>query len=153
MKPEDWEEWARTAARPTDDFDRPLAPWWRRAAAIVIDAVVVDEEEVGDPDVAEVHAEGVDPEVVGELGVAGGDVAGHTFVEAALGEHAEGGGQALLAVETLLLHGGEGRRHAHLELGHDSPSYRQRLPTQSRSGPGAAPKPGWDRVRTGPSTR
>jgi uncharacterized RDD family membrane protein YckC len=41
VKPEDWEEWARTAARPTDDFDRPLAPWWRRAAAIVIDAVVV----------------------------------------------------------------------------------------------------------------
>ena len=66
-------------------------------------AVVVDQDQVGDPDVAEVHAEGVDPEVVESLGVAGGDVAGHALVEAELREQAEGGGQPLLAVEALLL--------------------------------------------------
>jgi uncharacterized RDD family membrane protein YckC len=37
----DWEEWARTRARPTDAFDRPLAAWWKRAVAIAIDAVIV----------------------------------------------------------------------------------------------------------------
>ena len=45
-------------------------------------ALVVHEDEVGGPDVAEVHAERVHPEVVGQLGVAGRDVAGDALVEA-----------------------------------------------------------------------
>ena len=65
--------------------------------------LVVDQDEVGDPDVAEVHGEGVHPEVVGALGVAGGDVPGHPLVEAELGEEAEAGRQPLLAVQAVLL--------------------------------------------------
>jgi len=36
--------------------------------------LVVDENQIGDSDVAEVHAEGVDPEVVQQFGVPGRDV-------------------------------------------------------------------------------
>src|SRR5438132_9630346 len=38
---EEWGAWAESALRPTDNFDRPLASWGRRALAILIDAVVV----------------------------------------------------------------------------------------------------------------
>ena len=69
--------------------------WMANAAvftgAVALDdlALVVDEEQVGHPDVAEVHAERVDPEVVEQLGVAGGDVAGDALVEPELAEQAE----------------------------------------------------------------
>ena len=63
--------------------------------------LVVDEDEVGGPDVAEVHPERIDPEVVSPLGIASGDVAGHPFVKTKFGEQTEGGGQALLAVQAL----------------------------------------------------
>ena len=89
-----------------------------RAPAFDDLALVVDEEEVGHPDVPEVHGEGVDPEVVGELGVAGGDVSGHAFVEAEPGEQTEGGGQALLAMQALVLDRVEGRREGELHLRH-----------------------------------
>ena len=52
-------------------------------------ALVVDQDQVGDPDVAEVHAERVDPEVVEVLGVAGRDVAGDALVEAEPAEQPE----------------------------------------------------------------
>ena len=68
-------------------------------------APVVHEDEVGHPDVAEVHAERVDPEVVEVLGVAGGDVAGDALVEPEAGEEPERGGQALLAVQALVVDG------------------------------------------------
>lgn len=55
-------------------------------------AVVVDEQQVADLDVLEGDAEGVDPEVVGELGVAGGDVAGDALLEAEAAEDAQRGG-------------------------------------------------------------
>ena len=48
-------------------------------------------------------AERVDPEVVGVLRVAGGDVAGHALVEAEPAEEPERGGEALLAVQALVL--------------------------------------------------
>ncbi len=79
---------------------------------------MVHEDEVRRPDVAEVHAEGVHPEAVLALGVAGGDVAGHALVEPEPGEQPEAGGEALLAVLALLLDGGERRREGHLQLGH-----------------------------------
>ena len=66
-------------------------------------AVVVDADQVVDRDVLEVHAERVDPEVVGVLGVAGGDVAGDALVEPEPAEDAEGRGEALLQVQALLL--------------------------------------------------
>jgi len=62
-------------------------------------AVVVHQDEVADPDVRERHRERVDPEVVGELGVARRDVAGDALLEAELGEQPEPRGEALLAVQ------------------------------------------------------
>ena len=66
-------------------------------------AVVADQQQVADPDVAEVHTERVDPEVVGQLGIAGRDVAGHALVEAELAEEPEAGRQHLLAVQALFV--------------------------------------------------
>src|SRR5438874_4397364 len=66
-------------------------------------ALVVDEQQVGDADVAEARAEGVHPEVVEALRVARRDVAGHALVEAETPEQPERGSEALLAVEALLL--------------------------------------------------
>ena len=74
-------------------------------------ALVVDQQEVLDLNLTEVHAERVDPEGVGQLGVAGGDVAGRALAEAELAEQAEGGGQALLAMAPLLLDGAELGNH------------------------------------------
>ena len=81
-------------------------------APVALDDVtlVVDEDEIADPDVGEGLAERVDPEVVGPLRVAGRDVPGHALLVAEVGEQAEGGGQALLAVEAFLLDGIERRR-------------------------------------------
>ena len=72
-------------------------------------ALGVDPDEVGDPDVAEVHPERIDPEGVGELRIAGGDVAGHALAEAAGREDPEASGEALLAVLPFLGKAGEGR--------------------------------------------
>ena len=66
-------------------------------------------------DLLEAHPERVDPEVVEPLRVAGGDVTGHPFVEPELPEQSEGGGEALLAVQALVLdrlEGGELGRKA-----------------------------------------
>src|ERR1700722_2998368 len=69
--------------------------------------LIIDTDEVGDRDMAEVDGEGVDPEKFGVLRVAGSDVAGHSLIETELGEEAEAGGQTLFTVATLLFHGGE----------------------------------------------
>jgi hypothetical protein len=61
-------------------------------------ALVVDEDQVAHPDVLEGQSERVDPEVVRQLGVAGGDVAGHALLEAELAEDPQGGREPLLAV-------------------------------------------------------
>ncbi len=66
-------------------------------------ALVVDEQEVLDADLPEAHAERIDPEVVGVLGVPCRDVAGRALGEAEPPEETEGGGQALLAMPALLL--------------------------------------------------
>ena len=99
-------------------------------------ALVVEQHQVADPDVGEGLAERVDPEVVGQLRVAGGDVPGDALLVAEVGEEPEGGGQALLAVEALLLHGLEDGRVGKAELGH-SPEFRPDGPggQQSRRSP------------------
>ena len=74
-----------------------------RPAAVDDVAGVVDQEQVADPHVAEAHAERVDPEVVGELGVADRDVPGDAFAEPDATEDAQRAGQLLLAVQALLL--------------------------------------------------
>ncbi len=48
-------------------------------------------------------ANGIDPEVIGELGIARGDVAGHAFAEPEGAEETETGGQALFDVRALVL--------------------------------------------------
>ena len=87
-----------------------------RAVALDDLSGVADEDEVGDPHVAEAHAERVHPEVVGQLGIACRDVPGDALGEAEAAEQAQRAGQLLLAVQALLLHGGELRRDRHLSL-------------------------------------
>ena len=53
-----------------------------RVAALDDLAGVVDQDQVADPDVGERRPERVDPEVVGELGVAGRDMTRHALLEA-----------------------------------------------------------------------
>ena len=66
------------------------------------------------------HSEGVDPEVVEPLGVAGGDVSGDALVESEPGEQPERGREPLLAMEALLLGGVEHHiRWEFHDLGHD----------------------------------
>jgi hypothetical protein len=64
---------------------------------------MADQHQVRDLDAAEVHAERIDPEVIGQLGIAGGDVTRAAHVEAVAAEQAVGSGQALFAIEPLLL--------------------------------------------------
>ncbi len=73
-------------------------------------AVVVHQQQVADADVAEAHRERVDPEVIGELRIADGDVAGNAFAEAEAAEDAQCAGESLLAVQPLVLHVRERRR-------------------------------------------
>ena len=82
-----------------------------RAVALDHLARVAHEDQIRDAHVAEAHAEGVDPEVVGQLGIARRDVAGHALGESEAPEQAQRPGQPLLAVQALLLHGREGRWH------------------------------------------
>ncbi len=78
-------------------------------------AVVVYQNQIGDANLAEVHAERIDPEMIEVFGVAGGDVSGDAFIESEAREQAEGSGQALLAVLALLGDGGKGRRSGNVE--------------------------------------
>lgn len=74
-------------------------------------APIVHEQQVLHPDLLEVHAQRVDPEVVEQLGVPGGDVTGHALVETEVPEQAERGGEPLLAVATVVLDVVEHRAH------------------------------------------
>jgi hypothetical protein len=53
---------------------------------------MADKEKVRYTDMAEGHPEGVHPEAVGVLGVAGGYVSGHSLTEPKAAKDAEGGG-------------------------------------------------------------
>ena len=66
-------------------------------------AVVPHEQQVAHPDVPEMHAERVDPEMVGQLGIACGDVPGDSLVEAEAAEKPERGREVLFAVQPLFL--------------------------------------------------
>lgn len=96
-------------------------------------AGLIDENQVRDADLGEVPRERVQPEVVGEDGVAHGNVPGDALVETTGGEagglgsargsdlwgegvHPEGRGEVLLAVQSLLLEGVEGGIGTDLEL-------------------------------------
>jgi hypothetical protein len=80
---------------------------------------VADEDEVSHAHVSERLSERVDPEVVGQFGVPGGDVPRDAFLVAEMGEQAERRRQALFAVEALLLDGGERRRRRDAQICHE----------------------------------
>ena len=56
------------------------------------------------------HAERIDPEAIGTLGVPARDVAGDAFAEAEASEEAKGSGEMDFAVAALFVEGGEGGR-------------------------------------------
>src|SRR5690348_15282632 len=78
-------------------------------------AMLVHQYEVGGANLPEVHAEGIHPEMVGALRVAGGDVAGHALVESVGGKQAESRGQALLAVAAFFLLTGKSGALGHMK--------------------------------------
>ena len=49
-------------------------------------AFIIDQNEVADTNVAEVNAEGIDPEMIRAFGVAGRDVPGNAFIKPELRE-------------------------------------------------------------------
>src|SRR3954449_10160494 len=71
---------------------------------------VVDPDQVRLADMRERHAERVDPECVRLDRVTRGDVTGDALLEPELREQPEAGGEALLAVQALLLRRGERRQ-------------------------------------------
>jgi hypothetical protein len=73
-------------------------------------AAMIDQDQVRHADLAEVLSVGIDPEVIGQLRIAGGNVAGHTFVETEAGEKPERSSQLLFPVLALLSRVGKGRR-------------------------------------------
>ena len=80
-----------------------------RAFALDHVALAVNPDQVAGPDLRKMHAEGIDPERVGEFRIARGDVACDSLAEAERGEDAETAGEALLAVLSLLGKGGKAR--------------------------------------------
>jgi hypothetical protein len=85
--------------------------------------MVVHEDEVFHADLLEVHREGVDPEVVEQLRIASGDVAGDALIEAELPEQTKSRSEALLAVPSLVLRAAELRKCVRDSVGrHDGES-------------------------------
>ena len=72
-------------------------------------ALFVDQDQVGSADLREVHAEGIDPEPIGVLGIAHGDMAGDAFAESEAREQAECAGQMDFAMAALFFYGRESR--------------------------------------------
>ena len=125
-----------------------------RLVAVDDVALVVDEDQVADAHVAEAHAERVDPEAVGELGVAHGDVPGDALAEAEPAEDAQRAGELLLALEALVLDRREGRRQQ-VEpdlLGRQLDAV-DRAGLVSRSWPCAKPTPSVNMSRRGAGRR
>lgn len=75
-------------------------------AALRDPALLIDQDQIRHLDLAEVHAQRVQPEVIREYGVPDTDVSSDALVVAAVGEYAEGRREVLFAVMALFLHGG-----------------------------------------------
>ena len=70
-------------------------------------AAIVHQNQIRDPHLAEVLPKGIDPKMIGQLRIAGGDVACHALVESESREQAEGCSQPLLSMLPLLSGAGE----------------------------------------------
>ena len=73
------------------------------ATWLVTLALFVNENEIRDPDVSEVHTERIYPKAVGALRIANRDMAGDAFLKPESSEQPEGSGQPFLAMAPLLL--------------------------------------------------
>ena len=106
-------------------------------------AVVVYQNQIGDANLAKVHAERIDPEMIEAFRVTGGDVPSDAFVESEAREQTEGAGQALLAVLALLGDRGKCWRSGDVErvLPGNSHGRLLRFPHKYSAGAGC-PQPG-----------
>jgi hypothetical protein len=68
-------------------------------------SLFVDEDQIGNPDVSEMHTKRVDPEMVMQLRITRRNMTGHAFAETELGEQPKCRSQALLAMQPLFRHG------------------------------------------------
>jgi hypothetical protein len=73
-----------------------------RSIALYDRTLFIDHDQIRHTDMCEVHAEGIDPEVICQLGIADGDVAGDSFHESEFRKQAECGCQALFAMQPFL---------------------------------------------------
>ena len=79
---------------------------------------MIYQNQIGDANLAEVHAERVHPEMIEPLRIAGGDVAGDAFVKTEAGEQTKRGGEPLHAVTALF--GGRGKDGRARDAVHES---------------------------------
>ena len=83
-------------------------------------ARVVHQQQVADAHAVERQRERINPEVIREFRIAGGDVAGHAFPEPQPAENPQRSGQAFLAMAPLGCHAAElGRREITQGLGRE----------------------------------
>ena len=86
-----------------------------RAIALDDFALRVHQDQVGHPDVPEMHAERIHPEMVRPLRVARRDVPRHTLVKTEFRKQPERSGEPLLAVAAFLFNRGEFRNRGNFE--------------------------------------
>src|SRR4029077_17701914 len=78
-------------------------------------AAVIDQNQVGGTNFAEVHPEGIDPKMIEALRITGRDMAGYSLIESEAREQPVCAGQPLLAMTTLRFRGGKNRRCGQVE--------------------------------------
>ena len=82
-------------------------------------AMMIDPDQVGDFHLTEMHAVGIDPESVSELGVARGDMPSDTFIKSKAGEQPKRASELLLAMQPFLCQRaelGDGRKAARVAI-------------------------------------
>lgn len=73
-------------------------------------AGVIDQNQVGGANLAEMQTEGIHPKMIDAFGIARGDVAGDAFVKTKFGKETKSGGEAFLAMTAFFGRSGEDRR-------------------------------------------
>src|SRR3984893_4073806 len=73
-------------------------------------ALMIHKNQIPGANLAEMHADRIDPEMIEFFGIAGGDMSRDAFVEPKTREKPEGSGEHSLAVQSLFCRGGEHRR-------------------------------------------
>src|SRR5579859_851028 len=73
-------------------------------------ALMIDEDEIRNANLAEMHTKRIHPEMIQPFGVARGDVPRHAFIESTAREQAERTRKFFFPVTPLLGEGGENRR-------------------------------------------